>query len=204
MKSILKWVAGIVGTALSLVLVIVLLPYAADLAEKVMPGIEAAAQRTAGELRHSMTNSRRLETIRVSDTDVVSNEFEIAGVVWGGISFRYEYKASYGIDLAKVELLVSGSTITMLLPEPELILDELVPSDVSRDDFWVRITDAEYERIMEREKLLCRDRYLSGDRREELWSATMQAMSETVSTWLTTIDPRITIEYAKLDAASAE
>lgn len=202
MKAFFAWIAKVVGAAIALALVVTLLPYTTDLANLIMPDITSAAERTAGEISHSLSQSRRLETIRVNDEGTVSNDFDIGGVYVGGVKFDYQYNASFGIDLEKVQMIVNGSRITFLLPQPELIMDELIPSNIARRDFLVNISDSDYEKMKENEKLLCRDRYLTGDRSGQLWEATRSAFADTVESWLTSVDPRLTFEYASLTSES--
>lgn len=202
MKAFFAWIAKVVGAAIALALVVTLLPYTTDLANLIMPDITSAAERTAGEISHSLSQSRRLETIRVNDEGTVSNDFDIGGVYVGGVKFDYQYNASFGIDLEKVQMIVNGSRITFLLPQPELIMDELIPGNIARRDFLVNISDSDYEKMKENEKLLCRDRYLTGDRSGQLWEATRSAFADTVESWLTSVDPRLTFEYASLTSES--
>lgn len=202
MKAVFAWIAKVVGAAIALALVVTLLPYTTDLANLIMPDITSAAERTAGEISHSLTQSRRLETIRVSDEGTCSNDFDIAGVYVGGVKFDYQYNASFGIDLEKVQMIVNGSRITFVLPQPELIMDELIPSNIARRDFLVNISDKDYEKIKENEKLHCRERYLTGDRADQLWDAAKAAFAETVESWLTSVDPRLTFEYAAQTGAA--
>lgn len=197
MKAFLTWVAKVIGTAISLVMVVTLLPYTTDLANLIMPDITSAAERTAGELSHSLMQSRRLETIRINDTGVVSNDFDIAGIYVGGVKFDYQYNASFGIDLEKVQMIVNGKKITFVLPQPELIMDELVPSNIARRDILVNISDSDYEKIKENEKLECRKHYLTGgDRANLLWDKTKSEFANMIEPWLTKVDSRLTFEYA--------
>lgn len=198
MKAFFAWIAKVVGAAIALALVVTLLPYTTDLANLIMPDITSAAERTAGEISRSLSQSRRLETIRVSDEGTVSNDFDIAGVYVGGVKFDYQYNASFGIDLEKVQMIVNGSRITFLLPQPELIMDELIPGNIARREFLVDISDSDYEKMKENEKLICRERYLTGDRSGQLWEATRSAFADTVESWLTSVDSRLTFEYASL------
>ena len=197
MKAIFAWIAKVVGAAIALVLVITLLPYTTDLANLIMPDITSAAERTAGEISHNLSQSRRLESIRITDEGTCSNDFDVAGVYVGGVKFDYQYNASFGIDLEKVKMIVNGSRITFILPEPELIMDEIIPSNVARRDFLVNISDSDYEKIRLNEKLACRAKYLpGGERADQLWDATKNAFADTIEPWLSMVDSRLTFEYA--------
>lgn len=202
MKAILRWIAGVIGTIIALAATIVLLPYAGDIVNKVMPDVTSAAERTAGVISSKLSESARLESITVSESGTVNHDLSLAGISVGGVTFDYDYTASFGIDLKRVQMVVSGSKIVFMLPQPELILDDLVPRNISRKDTLVIISDDDYEALIERERLACRARYLSGDRQQELWDATVRVMQSTVEVWLTNVDDRLSFEYALLDESS--
>lgn len=198
MKAILRWIAGVIGTIIALAATIVLLPYAGDIVNKVMPDVTSAAERTAGVISSKLSESARLESITVSESGTVNHDLSLAGISVGGVTFDYDYTASFGIDLKRVQMVVSGNKIVFMLPQPELILDDLVPRNISRKDTLVIISDDDYEALIERERLACRARYLSGDRQQELWDATVRVMQSTVEVWLTNVDDRLSFEYALL------
>ncbi|MBE5796376.1 MAG: hypothetical protein E7327_03250 [Clostridiales bacterium] len=202
MKAILRWIAGVIGTIIALAATIVLLPYAGDIVNKIMPDVTSAAERTAGVISSKLSESARLESITVTESGTVNHDLSLAGISVGGVTFDYDYTASFGIDLKRVQMVVSGSKIVFMLPQPELILDDLVPRNISRKDTLVIISDEDYEALLERERLACRARYLSGDRQQELWDATVRVMQSTVEVWLTNVDDRLSFEYALLDESS--
>ena len=202
MKAILRWIAGVIGTIIALAATIVLLPYAGDIVNKIMPDVTSAAERTAGVISSKLSESARLESITVTESGTVNHDLSLAGISVGGVTFDYDYTASFGIDLKRVQMVVSGSKIVFMLPQPELILDDLVPRNISRKDTLVIISDDDYEALLERERLACRARYLSGDRQQELWDATVRVMQSTIEVWLTNVDDRLSFEYALLDESS--
>ena len=202
MKAILRWIAGVIGTIIALAATIVLLPYAGDIVNKIMPDVTSAAERTAGVISSKLSESARLESITVTESGTVNHDLSLAGISVGGVTFDYDYTASFGIDLKRVQMVVSGSKIVFMLPQPELILDDLVPHNISRKDTLVIISDDDYEALLERERLACRARYLSGDRQQELWDATVRVMQSTIEVWLTNVDDRLSFEYALLDESS--
>ncbi len=204
MKAFFRWIARIIGTVIALVLTVVLLPYASDLINRIMPDVTSSAQRTAAVISTKLAEKARLESIHVTEEGTVDHDLTLAGVSVGGVTFDYTYEASFGIDLSQVQMIVSGSKIVFLIPEPELILDSLTPRNVSRRDTLVIISDNDYESLKERELLICRDRFLSGERADEIWDSAVHAMQQTIEIWLTELDERLTFEYAPLqeDAAS--
>lgn len=199
MKAILKWLAGVVGTVIALVATIALLPYGSDLVNAIMPDVTSAAERTAAVLSSKMVEKTRLESIFVTETGTVNHEFVLYSVSMGNVTFDYEYSASFGIDLSKVQMIVSGGRIVFLLPEPELILDSLDTSNNSVRAPLVHISNEDFNGLVEQERIRCRERYTSGEKRQELWDASVRAMQNTVEMWLTEVDSRLTFEYALLE-----
>ena len=71
------------------------------------------------------------------------------------------------------------------LPAPELLLDSLTPADITRDSaLYPYLDDNDLQRVLEDERVSCRERYLSGERAAELWDATVAAMEATVAQWM--------------------
>ena len=71
------------------------------------------------------------------------------------------------------------------LRAPELLLDALTPADITRDSaLYPYLDDNDLQRVLEDERVSCRERYLSGERAEQLWDATVAAMEATVSQWM--------------------
>ena len=199
MKAFLGWIAKVLGSAVALVTAIVLLPYAGDLANYIMPDVTSSAERTAAILSSKMTEKTRLESIFVTETGTVKHDLQPLGFSVGGVTFDYTYSASFGIDLSRVKMIVNGSRVVFLLPQPELILDSLDPSNVSRKDTLVFISDDDYEGLVERERIKCRERYLSGANAQQVWDSAVKAMQNSIELWLIEADDRLSFEYAPLE-----
>lgn len=200
MKAFFRWLGGIIGSALALALGVALLPYAKDLIVQVMPDAASSALRTSAILSTQMRSSARLETIRISEEGVYNYDFDIGELVIGHVTTKYMYNANYGVDLNRVEMMVTGSDIVFVLPQPELMFDELVELESDRQTFAIgTFTDESYREMMEQEKLRCRERYVSGENRQAVLDSTVKAMEETVSSWMKHADSRISIRYAFAD-----
>ena len=126
MKRIGKWLLGLITSALTLVLVIVLLPYAAKWVARIMPDESAAAIRASVVLSQKLEQSAKLETLHVTEEGALNYEVKAAflGTV-ASINADYTYEGSFGIDLQQVTMTRDGSVLTLTLPAPEL---PLVPS----------------------------------------------------------------------------
>ena len=74
MKRIGKWLLGLITSALTLVLVIVLLPYAAKWVARIMPDESAAAIRASVVLSQKLEQSAKLETLHVTEEGALNYE----------------------------------------------------------------------------------------------------------------------------------
>ena len=198
MKRLLRYLARVAGTALTIVLIVVLLPYASRWASSILPDLGGAALNTSILLSHQMQQSARLETATVEDEGVLnaSTSAMFLGTVQN-VSIQYVYRASLGIDLRKVEIKVEGSTVTLLLPEIEILSDSLTPVQTVKDDFWYPLTEERRQKLLQDELDKCRERCLTEyAASDEAWQSTVSALSDTVSAWVST--GGVTIRYERM------
>ncbi len=198
MKRLLRYLARVAGTALTIVLIVVLLPYASRWASSILPDLGGAALNTSILLSHQMQESARLETATVEDEGVLnaSTSAMFLGTVQN-VSIQYVYRASLGIDLRKVEIKVEGSTVTLLLPEIEILSDSLTPVQTVKDDFWYPLTEERRQKLLQDELDKCRERCLTEyATSDEAWQNTVSALSDTVSAWVST--GGVTIRYERM------
>ncbi len=207
MRAFLRWIGRTVGSAVTIVLVIILFPYISRFASKLMPDESGSAIKASAILAENLERGSRLETLKVEIDGVLNYDIQAAfiGSV-ANISASYKYAASFGIDLQKVVLQREGNEITFILPQPELIQDSLTPNEVYRDDFWYPgFSDHDYEKLMENERLACREHYLSGEQAETLWHATVDAFEQTISAWLRNImTTSLTFHYEHAEIPAEE
>lgn len=204
MKAFLRWIAKIVGSTLTIILVIILFPYVSRIAGKLLPDESASAIKTSMILASKLENSSRLETLTVSEDGVIHYDIRAAfiGSV-GTVDAAYRYEASFGIDLSKVMMQVSGKKIVFILPQPELIQDTLTPSEVYHDDFWYKgFTFEDYEKLLEAERIGRRNVYLSGENEALLWDSTVSAFEKTIAQWLSNVKDSLSFEYVKASSVS--
>ena len=203
MKALLKWLGRTVGSALTLVLVIVLLPHASRLMNSVLPDLSGAAVTASATLARNLQQSARLETTLVEEEGVLESSTDalFLGQVQK-VTVRYTYRASLGIDLSRVQVKVTGQTITLLLPEMEVLSDSLTPADISKDDFWYPLTEERLQTLLTKEQERCRAYYLEEHAQsDQAWADILAALEGTVSQWITLGNDWITIEYAHLPQA---
>ncbi len=197
MKSILRWAGKVLGTALCVVLVLCLLPYASRLAGRLLPDESGAAIKATAVLSTQLSRTARLETLHVEEEGVLNEDIQAAfiGTV-ASVNVRYTYTASFGVDLQQVRLRTEGDTVTFILPAVELISDSLTPVESYRNTSWLpSFDDNDYQRLLDEERLNCRERYLSGDHAEELWNATTAALEETAGQWLADLHGTVQLAF---------
>lgn len=202
MKRFFHWLGRVVGTAVTLALVVVLLPYVSKLASSLLPDLSGAAMNATVLLSHRMESSARLETATIEDEGVLkatTNALFLGQVQ--SVSIQYVYRASIGIDLQKVQISLRGQTITLTLPEMEVLSDSITPMQVEKDDFWYPLTEERRQKLLDDELTQCRERcleeYLSSD---EAWANTIAAVESTVSGWLSAAAPGVTVEICRSEA----
>lgn len=196
MKGFFHWLAKVFTSAVVLVLTFVMLPYAAKFVAKVMPDESGAAIKASAVIASKLENSARLETLKVVEEGVLDYEVKPAFLpTVASITAKYQYNASFGIDLSKVTIQLIGNHLSFVLPPFELIQDSITPTEIYRDDYWYPwIKDAKYEQIFEEERVARRNTYLDGEKQSILWEATVSAFESTIATWLQTVNSQFTFE----------
>lgn len=201
MKRTGKWLAKVVGRAIGIVIVIVLLPYAARLAGRFLPDLSDRAVTASQILSQRFEESARLETMKIEEDGILSSSTNalFLGTVQQ-VSIHYRYEASLGVDLRKVTMVADGNRLILTLPPMELIADSLTPLSINRDDFWYPLTDKQRQSLLDRERLACRERHLREQAEsEEAWRQTCRMFDETIAQWLVGI-PGVRISYERPDS----
>lgn len=197
MTGIFRWFARIIGSVITLLAVIILFPHVSKWATRYFPDEGGAAIKATAILATKLENSARLETLRVEEDGVLTYDIRAAfiGTV-SSVHATYKYEASFGIDLTKVTMQVTGNEIHFTLPQPELLRDSLTPAEVYHDDFWYKgFTFEDYEKLFESERAARRYAYLSGDGKAELWEATVSAFESTIKPWLANLHGTVKLHY---------
>lgn len=206
MKAFFRWLAKVLGSALTVILVIVLFPHVSKIAARLLPDESGAAIKASAILSSKFENSARLETFKVEEDGVLNYDIQAAliGSV-ANINVSYDYAASFGIDLSKVTMVPSGNVITFTLPKAELIQDSLTPKEIYRDDYWFPgFSDEDYENLLQEERLARRDVYLNGAQQENLWNATVAAFEQTISAWLQSLNASLSFNYIQAEEVPAD
>jgi len=200
MKAFLRWLGKVIGSSVTLVLVIILFPYLSKVAAKLLPDESGSAIKASAILSSRMEDSARLEVLRVEDEGVLNYDIQAAFVgSVANINVRYQYSGSFGVDLAKVEMLVSGNDLVIRLPEPEVLQDSLTPLETYRDEFWYPgFSDADYANLLEQERQARRNNYLTGEKADMLRQSAQSAFEKTIASWLKDVNGNLVIHYEQL------
>lgn len=201
MKAIGKWLAKMLATVVTLLLVIVLLPHALRLAEQMRSNLSDRAVTASQVLAQRFEESARLETVQVSEEGVLTSSTQalFLGTVQQ-VTIQYLYEASLGIDLRLVAIKADGSTLTLILPDMEVLSDSLTPQRIDRRDFWYPLTDSQRETMLQNEREACRARYLAEyAASEEAWQQTCRTLDATIAQWLGDASG-LTIVYSRAEA----
>ena len=186
MKKTGKWFASIVSKALIVILVILLLPFAGQLFQLILPGITGEISTQSRILKQKLESSQRLEVTTVEEDGILEAKTDviILGTV-GKTTIRYKYKASLGIDLNEVVLMPDSDRILFYLPDPVILNDGIEAIEVKRQDFFSHAIDKSTETLLNEQKQKCRDQYLTDPKNvEKVWADTQTAFEETLCKWL--------------------
>ena len=206
MKAFLRWLAKVMGSVLSIGMIIVLFPFLSKLAMSLLPDESGSAIKTSVILATRLEDSARLETLKVEMDGVLVYDVKAAflGTV-ANLNVSYTYEASFGIDLKKVEIRVARNEITFILPQPELIQDSLTPKEVYSDEFWYPgFTKGDYDNVLEKERMACRAMYLNGDQADMLIEKSKTAFEATIATWMRGMNKNLKIYYEVKEAVPVQ
>jgi hypothetical protein len=186
MKKTGKWFASIAAKALIVILVILLLPYAGQLFQLILPGITGEINAQSRILEQKLESSQRLEVTKVEEDGILEAKTDviILGTV-GTTTIRYKYTASLGIDLNEVVLTPDSDRIIFYLPDPVILNDGIEATEVRKQNFFSHAIDKSTETLLDEQKQKCRELYLTDpENREKVWADTQKAFEETLCKWL--------------------
>ena len=202
MKRFGRWLAKVVGTAVVIVLVFVLAPYASRLAQQWLPDLSGAAITESATLAREMRASARLETMTVDEQGVITSSTSafLIGVVQS-VAITYDYHASVGIDLSKVQVAASGNTITFRIPAPEVLSDSLTP-DYSKsviNDTWYTLTDVRRQQLLDDEQN-ARRAAVTADQssNDAAWANTLNVFENYIAKWISLGNSRLEYKFERL------
>ena len=200
MRSLVRWIAKVIGSAMTIVLVVVFLPHAARLIGHIMPDESGAAIKASAIIAARMKESARLETYKVEEDGVLNYDIRAAiiGTV-ANINVRYKYEGSFGLDLSKVQMQVADNELIFRLPNPEVIQDALTPMEAYRDDFWYPgFSDEDYAKLLEDERQTRREAHLTGDKGQQLEAVSQKMFESTIAAWIQSANANLKLRFEQL------
>ena len=199
----LRFLLRIVSTALIISLVLVFLPRLTRLVGRLWPD-PARTERVSALLSHELKDSARLETLTIEDQGVLTATVQAAliGEVQR-VTMDYDYHASVGIDLTKVQLSAEDGVLTLVLPPFEILSDSLTPTNVDRQDFWYPLTEKRRAQLIEEEKSGRAAAILEeAETSPEVWNRTVNTLSGLIRSWLGADTWLVTVEIQREEPAA--
>ena len=190
----IRFLTRIISAALLITLVIIFLPRLTRLVGRLWPD-PARTTRVSEIIRHELQSTARLEVLTVDDQGVLTSTVQAAliGEVQR-VTIEYDYHASIGVDLNQVQVETDGGTISVILPEMEILSDSLTPTKVDRQDFWYPLTEKRRNQLLEEEKEKRNSAALADANSPEIQKEVMETLEKLIQnwigsdTWLTTIE----------------
>lgn len=201
MKRFLRWIGKIIGSALTIILVITFFPQISRFVRELLPDASSFGITSATILSQKMSTSSRLETYTVQEEGIIDHDFlqVAAGTYLANVTIHYDYSASFGIDLSKVQMHLDGTHITMYLPQPELLLDRILPLETASDTFWApHFGEDDYQEILNKECEKRREYYLSEENMQVMFDTSISVLEDTVAGWLGARHVLLTFEFLPL------
>ncbi len=203
MKTIGKWFLRVLATALGIILAVTLLPYAKTWMASLFGQINYS--QISRTLTHEMSEVGKLTSVEYSDTGVMeaTTEALFIGTVQR-VSVPYQYDIALGIDLDKAVVESGEDSITVYLPDAELLSDKLTATDdPTIDDFWNLLTEKRYQAMLSAQEEKCRLAYADdADVMEGAWSSARRTLEKLMSTWLDGL--KINIQFKHLSEYTSD
>lgn len=206
MKRFLRWLGKIIGSALTIILVITFFPHISRIVKDLLPDASSFGVTSAAILAQKFSSSSRLETYKVQEEGVIDHDFlRVASDTYlANVTIHYDYTASFGIDLSKVEIHLEDNKITLYLPQPELLLDRILPLDTVSDTFWApHFDENDYQKLLNKECEKRRAYYLSEDNLQMMFDTSVSVLEDTVEKWLGVRAAFLTFTYLPLSESVA-
>ena len=180
MKKTGKWLLTIISKAFVVILVILLLPFAKQLFQLILPDITGEINAQSRILEQKLESSQRLEVTTVEEEGVLEAKTNV--IIFGTVgttTIRYRYTASLGIDLNKVVLTPDSDRIVFLLPEPLILNDGIEALKIDRKNFFSHAIDKSTETLMKIRRRL--NRLLKEEQMPEEKAAVLQRKIDAIN-----------------------
>ena len=207
MKKTGRWFLSVFSKALVVILVIVLLPFARQLFQLILPDITGEINTQCRILEQKLESSKRLEVTTVEEEGVLEAKTDV--IIFGTVgktTIRYRYTASLGIDLSEVVMTPDSDRIVFYLPEPVVLNDGIEALEVNRKDFFSHAIDKSTEKLLDEQKKKSREMYMTApEHQDRIWADTQKAFEETLCRWLDPYGERhYSFEFRRTDEKAAD
>ena len=186
MKKARRWTLSLITKVLTVILIIMLLPYAKQLFSFILPDTVGEIRVQSAVLHQKLDASKKIEVTSVDETGIMEADTNV--IIFGTVgktTIRYRYTASIGIDLSKVIMTEDSDRIIFLLPETEVLNDGIEALEINRQDLFSKAIDKSIETLLSDQRLQCREQYLNGEQHSEKnWENTVKAFQDTICQWL--------------------
>lgn len=182
MKRLGKRLLRVLTLALALTIAAVLLPYARDWLGAYLP--QGKYERASRLLSHEMQRAGELTAVRHVEQGVMKTETNalFIGSVQS-VSVPYTYEIGLGFSLDEVRLTPTERSISVAVPEIRMLYDSFQPSgEAEVHDFWYRLTEKQYQKMLDDQAAACREKYLGdADAQAQAWDAACEALRTLLS-----------------------
>lgn len=184
MKKIGKYLLRVLTLTLVTLLVVTLLPYAREWLGALLP--EGKYQRASQLLTHQMEKAGELTAVRHTDTGVMTAHTDalLIGTVQR-VSVPYTYEIGLGFSLKDVRLTATEDGIQAALPAVRMLFDSFQVTGAPQiEDFWYRLSETQYQKMLDEQAAACRSAYLENDAlMQEAWAAACETLTGLFQQW---------------------
>ena len=138
-------------------------------------------------LTHNMEEAGELTAMRYTDTGVMTNTTAafLIGTVQK-VTVPYSYEIGLGFPLSEVRLEAVGQSLTVHVPPIRMLYDKFeVTGKPEVSDFWYRLSETQYQKMLDAKSLQCRQEYTDNETcLQEARNAARTQLSALFSQWM--------------------
>jgi len=181
-----KTFGPILSKALTILIVIILLPFANDLRRLIIPDVTGNITTQISIIKQKLESSQRLEVTTVDEEAVLESKTSV--IIFGTVgttTIRYRYTASIGIDLSRVIMSVENNRIIFILPAPEVLNDGIEALEINKNNLFSKAIEKSVETLLSEQREKCRNQYLTEEKNQKMIKDdAVKAFHDTVCRWL--------------------
>ena len=184
MKRLGKKIAGVLCSALTIMLVMTCYPYVKPFIADLLP--KGRYDRATMVISHEMEKAGELTAVRYTDQELM--ESSTSALFLGevqNVKAPNTYEIGLGINLADVQLTAGDEGVTVAVPAVEMLYDSFrVTGSPEVKDFFHPLNEARYQEMLDAQAAECRAKYLSDTQcLEDAWQAACESLERLISQW---------------------